>query len=295
MVALSDRDEVLALLRDVPGISDVAPEHIAISTLGGLSHRNLKVETPVGHFVLQIPIVDPHGPDRRLAIDATPSASRLGIGAELVHAEPRSGLLVTRWVAGAVTLTHERFRADARMPAELAGLLRRWHRSGERLQPAIDHYGALDRLRAGLANPVGSSRLYDALGRAQAELAAQVTPAPIHGDPDLENFLVAPAGLVLIDWEYAGMGDPAWDLGYLAHATDMTPSEEEAFLAAYAVPDMTLRRLRLNRMVAAALSALWLEARMQRGNSPDLSAAIKNRLRQAEQLSISLYPGTGSR
>jgi hypothetical protein len=48
-------------------------------------------------------------------------------------------------------------------------------------------------------------------------------------------------------------------------------------------------------MVAAALSALWLKARMQRGNSPDLSSAIENRLRQAEQLSITLYPDAGSR
>jgi thiamine kinase-like enzyme len=295
MVAGEERDEVLAVLRGVPALAGVDPARVAISQLGGLSHRNLKIETPAGHFVLQIPMADPHGPDRRQALEATPRASRLGIGAELVHAEPQTGLLVTRWVGDAETLTHDRFRADARIPDEVASLLRRWHRSGERLRPAIDHYDALDRLRDGLNDPIGSARLYDAAGRARAELRAQASPAPIHGDPDLENFLVSPAGLVLIDWEYAGMGDPGWDLGYLAHATEMTPSEEIALLASYAVPEMTLRRLRLNRMVAAALSALWLKARMQRGNSPDLSSAIENRLRQAEQLSITLYPDAGSR
>ena len=287
-------DEVAAALAGIPALAGIAPELIRVSQLGGLSHRNLKLETPAGAFVLQLPIADPHGPDRRQAIEATPRAGHLGIGAEFVHAEPQTGVLVTRWVAGAETLSHERFRSDAQLLGKVTGLLRRWHRSGVQLQPAIDHYDALARLRATLAEPVGSARLDDALRHARAELGTQVTLVPIHGDPDLENFLVAPVGLVLIDWEYAGMGDPAWDLGYLALATEMTPSEETALLAAYADTGMTLRRLRLNRMVAAALSALWLMARMRRDSSPDLSTWIEVRLRQAEQLSAALYPEAGS-
>ena len=294
MMADLDRDEVLALLRGVPALAGVVSEHIAISPLGGLSHRNLKLETPAGHFVLQLPIADPHGPDRRQAIEATPRASHLGIGAEFVHAEPQTGILVTRWVAGAETLSRERFRTDAQLRGKVAGILRRWHRSGERLRPAIDHYDALARLRATLAEPVGSAWLEGALRRARAELGTQAALVPIHGDPDLENFLVAPASLVLIDWEYAGMGDPAWDLGYLALATEMTASDEATLLTAYADTEMTLRRLRLNRMVAAALSALWLMARMRRESSPDLSSWIEVRLRQAEELSAALYPEAGS-
>lgn len=294
MTAVPDRDEILALLRRLPAFAGVTAANIGIVPLGGLSHRNLKLETPAGHFVLQIPVADPHGPDRRQAIEATPHASYLGIGAELVHAELDTGLLVTRWVEGGQTLSQERIRADAETLGIVADLLRRWHRSGRQLRPAIDHYQALDRLRAGLTEPIGSARLYDAIRQARTELQAQATPAPIHGDPDLENFLVAPSGIRLIDWEYAGMGDPAWDLGYFAHATDLTPAEESALLSAYTVSEMSLRRLQLNRMVAAALSALWLKARMRRDSSPDLSSAIENRLHQAERLSIALYPGTGS-
>jgi aminoglycoside phosphotransferase (APT) family kinase protein len=50
----------------------------------------------------------------------------------------------------------------------------------------------------------------------------------IHGDPRWENWLIersdegTPPRLVLIDWEFAGLGDPAWDVGsvlceYLAY------------------------------------------------------------------------------
>lgn len=289
-----NRDEVLALLRSVPVLAGIAPERIRISPLGGFSHTNLKLETPAGEFVLQIPVPDPHAPDRAQAIEATERASHLGIGAALVHAEPTTGILVTRWVADAEALSPEHLRSNSRVLGVVVGLLRRWHRSGEGLGPAIDHFEAIDRLRAASTLPVGSAGLELALDRARAERGMQASLAPIHGDPDLENLLSTPDGCVLIDWEYAGMGDPAWDLGYLALATGMSPSDEAALLAAYADPGITLRRLRLNRLIAASLSALWFTVRMHREASPDLSAWVQDRLRQAEELASALYPDLGS-
>jgi hypothetical protein len=294
MKTAGHRDEMLTMLRGVPALAGVAPESITISPLGGLSHTNLKLDTPVGAFVLQIPIPDPHAPDRAQAIEATRRASLLGIGAALVHAEPKTGVLITRWVADAETPSPESLRSNTRVLGEVVGLLRRWHRSGEGLGPAIDHFDAIDRLQAALPTPVGSARLGEALKSAKAERGTQANLVPIHGDPDVENLLSTPGGCVLIDWEYAGMGDPAWDLGYLALATDMSPIEEAALLATYADPEITIRRLRLNRLIAAALSALWFAVRMRREASPDLSNWMQPRLRQAEALAAALYPEPGS-
>jgi Ser/Thr protein kinase RdoA (MazF antagonist) len=294
MVTGSDRDDVLALLSAVPALAGIAPASIRVSPLGGFSHTNLKLETPVGDFVLQIPVPDPHAPGRAQAIEATRRASELGIGAALVHANPTTGILVTRWVAGAEELSPERFRRDPRFLGEVAGLLRRWHRSGERLGPAIDHFDAIARLRAALLAPLGSARLEKALKSARTERDAQASLAPIHGDPALENLLWTPDGFVLIDWEYAGMGDPAWDLGYLALANDLSPAGEAALVAAYGDPELTVRRLRVSRLIAAALSALWFAVRARREDSPDLSIWVQPRLRQAEQLSAELYPDAGS-
>lgn len=290
MTTGQDRDEVLALLRGIPALAAAVPESIAISRLGGLSHTNLKLETPVGAFVLQIPVPDPHAPDRAQAIAATRRASDLRIGAELVHDDPKAGIILTRWVSGAGTLSPESLRSDGRRLGDVVGLLRRWHQSGEGLGPAIDHFDAMDRLRAALPMPLGSPRLTDALASAKAERGRLASLAPIHGDPDLENLLSTQDGCVLIDWEYAGMGDPAWDLGYLALAADLTPVEEAAMLAVYADPEITIRRLRLNRLIAAALSALWFAVRMRRDAAPDLSNWMLPRLRQAEELAAALYP-----
>ena len=126
----------------------------------------------------------------------------------------------------------------------------------------------------------------------QATLEQQPPPKALSGALGWlrENLLSTPDGCVRIDWEYAGMGDPAWDLGYLALATDLSSVEETALLAAYADPAITIRRLRLNRLIAAALSALWFAVRMRREASPDLSNWMEPRLRQAEELAAALYP-----
>ena len=282
------------MLASVPTLSGLPKDRIRISRLGGLSHTNLKLETSAGDFVLQVPVPDPHAPDRAQAIEATRRASDLGIGAELLHDDPKTGIIVTRWVAGGKTLSPESLRSSTRLLGEVVGLLRRWHRSGDGLGPAIDHFDAMDRLRAALPTPLGSVRLTDALVSARVERGRQASLAPIHGDPDLENLLSTQDGCVLIDWEYAGMGDPAWDLGYLALAADLSPIEETAMLAAYADPEITLRRLRLNRLIAAALSALWFAVRMRRDAAPDLSNWMQPRLRQAEELAAALYPEAAS-
>lgn len=39
---------------------------------------------------------------------------------------------------------------------------------------------------------------------------------PIHGDPVPSNFLKISGQLMLFDWEYSGLNDPAWDLAFLS-------------------------------------------------------------------------------
>lgn len=78
-----------------------------------------------------------------------------------------------------------------------------------------------------------------------------VPPRPVHADAVLGNILSAPSGLLLIDWQCPGMGDPAEDLATLLSPSMMWlytgqilgPDWVEAVLAAY--PDAgTVQRTR---------------------------------------------------
>ncbi len=54
----------------------------------------------------------------------------------------------------------------------------------------------------------------------------------LHGDPAGENILWAPDP-VLIDWEYARLGDPADEIAYLFDQNGLTAQQREAFWRGY--------------------------------------------------------------
>ena len=56
---------------------------------------------------------------------------------------------------------------------------------------------------------------------------------PCHNDFLPGNLIDDGARMRIVDWEYAGMGDPFFDLGNFCINNDLTPDEDEAFLAAY--------------------------------------------------------------
>ena len=135
-----------------------------------------------------------------------------------------------------------------------------------------------------------------AIMRAEAELARDAgVLVPIHGDPVPGNVLVAPHGIVLIDWDFAGMGDPAWDLAYFALEAELVPAEEHNLLASHAMPGLGMRRFMLNKMVAAALAGIWGTVRMRDAGAPDLSVWISMRGAQAAEMAMLLYSGAALR
>ena len=105
--------------------------------------------------------------------------------------------------------------------------------------------------------------LAQAIGR-RIELALIMNPLelrPCHNDFLPGNLIDDGARMRIVDWEYAGMGDPFFDLGNFSINNDLTPDEDEAFLAAYdgnATPRADrLARLTLFRVVSDFREAMW--------------------------------------
>jgi thiamine kinase-like enzyme len=88
----------------------------------------------------------------------------------------------------------------------------------------------------------------------------------------------------LVDWEYAGMNDPAWDLAYFALEAELAPDAVEAFVATYGDDRVAVERLRSYQLVAAALGVLWSDLRDPVGEDPVLAEWALARLHFAESL-----------
>ena len=72
-----------------------------------------------------------------------------------------------------------------------------------------------------------------------ALLSDPIELRPCHNDLLNANFIDDGARIRIIDWEYAGMGDPFFDLGNFSINHELTPDEDEILLAAY---DGSVRR-----------------------------------------------------
>ncbi|MFZ4530505.1 MAG: phosphotransferase [Alsobacter sp.] len=243
----------------------------AATLLGGLTNRGACLVTPAGRFAVRLAWPDPGGAvDHEAAVTATRWAGAAGIGAELLFADPARGLTVSRWLDGepaSPTLLAARAVAAGALLRQVHGANPGWGRSSD--------YAALLAAYAERAGPAAAlpPAHTAALHAAVVALAASaLAPVPSHGDPVPANWLVAPQGLRLIDWDYAARHDPAWDLAWLAREAGFDPAAEAALLAGYAHPFMDAGRLSVLRLLVARVGSLWGEARAQQPGLPDATA-----------------------
>ena len=92
-----------------------------------------------------------------------------------------------------------------------------------------------------------------------AFLADPIELRPCHNDLLNANFIDDGARIRIIDWEYAGMGDPFFDLGNFSINHELTPDEDEILLRAYdgTIRPERLARLTLMRVVSDFREAMW--------------------------------------
>jgi thiamine kinase-like enzyme len=230
---------------------------------GGITNRNFRVRFGDRECVLRIPGRETNllGIDRRAERLACEEAARLGIGPALLAAG--DGYLVTEFLA-AEPIDGELLRAD---PSSAARALRAFHDSGIELPARFwvpDLLGDYQRIvsERGGALPADYDRVR-ALTARIAQAMPLADPSPCHDDLLPANILAlrsAPGDALLVDWEYAGMGHPMFDLGNLAVNNELDERSQELLLQAYfdAPPtDRQRAELQLMRIMSDAREAAW--------------------------------------
>jgi thiamine kinase-like enzyme len=231
---------------------------------GGITNENHRVEVDGEVFAVRLggQSAELLGIDRIRERAAAETAARLGIGAEVVHAMPEEGILVTRFVPGR-TLAAEDLARPEILPRVVA-VLRAIH-GAPPVEGTFSPFRTAETYRtvARRHGVDGPPELDDWLGLAR-RLEATLEPARpafCHNDLLAANFVDDGARLRLLDWEYAAQGDPFFDLGNLAANADFSPAAEARLLAAYlgpgARPPDALRRLAIMRVASDLREATW--------------------------------------
>ncbi len=236
---------------------DVEPER-----LGGLTNLNYKI----GSFVLRIPGQGTHEYiDRQAESVAAKSASEAGVNVELIHFDAADGLMVTRFLDRAVTMSPELFR-DLTSVERAGRALRRLHTCAAPFSTDFALFEMIDEYKSLLAAkqavlPDGYDEAEGIANRARSALAASPTSlAPCHCDPLCENFLDTGTEMYIIDYEYAGNNDPMWDLGDLSVEGDFTAEMDAALMFAYfegQPPQVDAARMLIYKALCDLLWTLW--------------------------------------
>jgi thiamine kinase-like enzyme len=257
--------ELVAALGRVP---ELAGLRLSLSPLsGGITNRNFLVEAPdsAQRWVVRLAGNDTHllGISREVELAATIAAAGVGVGPEVTAFIRPEGYLVTRFIEGSPVSDEAVHRPET--IRRIADSIRRVH-EGTAIPGLFVPLRMVEAYRAlAVTRGVPIPPEYDlsrAIGR-RIELALLDDPVelrPCHNDLLNANFIDDGARIRIVDWEYAGMGDPFFDLGNLSVNHDLTPGEDRCLLEAYdgapARPDR-LARIFLMRIVSDFREAMW--------------------------------------
>ena len=256
--------------------------------IGGLTNRNYKLNRGGNAVVLRLP-----GWGTARFIDRSSEranqevAALAGFTPQSIYFNDRTGVKITRFFPEAKALDAR----EARLPQwrdEVALLLGRFHSSGLVFAKRFDGFAmakTYERIAAGRL-----ARFYRNFAKVKARVMAlegplaaiSAVPVACHNDLVPENILRTASGLTLIDWEYSGMNDPAWDLASFFIESGFGPDDEAAFLSAYRGQAASesgkdlMTRISAFKLLQDYLWSLWSLLQEGASHSPESARYYRN-------------------
>lgn len=242
---------------------------------GGMTNSNFYVETEKEGYMLRIPGA---GTDqmvnRRWEQQNSSLGEHLGINVPTVYFDSLSGVKISRYISGARTMNGKTARMVPTM-RKTVRTLQRLHRSGLTMENTFDVTKEYENYKkqAEEVHPAYYAG-FEEMDRWFYHLADRLRGlgtdrCTCHNDLVPENFIEDEQGRqYLIDWEYAGMNDPMWDLAAHLLESGFTREEEELFLAYYfeGTPHDTFReKIAIYKMMQDILWSIWTVLKEAKG------------------------------
>ena len=225
---------------------------------GGLTNHNFRVVVDGEAYVLRIGGKDTEllGIDRDAEYHAALVAAELGIGPEVVEFVQPEGCLVTRYVAG------QQVPIGPGTIERVGAVLRTLH-GGAAFPGRFDSFRVVETyLRTARAHGVAEPSRYGWAHQIAARIErtrGDVRPVPCHNDLLNANFIDDGERIRIVDWEYAGMGDPFFDLANFSVNHELEEEQDRVLLIAYsgAAYEADLAALTLMRFMSDFREAMW--------------------------------------
>ncbi len=228
---------------------------------GGITNANFLVDLGDERVVLRVAGAGTAllGIDRDEEALASDLAASIGIAPPVLRRSTTEGWMVTRYLAARAVSPEE--LASEPMLGALAATLRRLHGAGS-INARFD-VAAIVRRYHDTASERGVREPFDfAAARAALDLGGRARPfrptCLCHNDL-LNSNLLYDDRIWVLDWEYAGMGDPFFDLANFSVNHDLPAGSDEALLTDYfgRCDERHLATLALFKILSELREAMW--------------------------------------
>jgi 5'-nucleotidase len=263
-VTSEQAENVHALLAGF-GLGERVPPPYAVSRLQqGANNENFVVESGGERYVLRIarPTAARFNLDRVRNVRAHEAAAAVGVAPEIVAAKLPEAHYLARFIDGP-SLNNERVHQPG-VVAAVGRALKSLH-GARAIEGRFSSFADTRRYLAiaveeGLQVPDGMEALMlkvDQIERVFGDLA--VTDCVCHNDLVPQNIIESPTGMQLVDFEFAGMGNPYFDLGNFAADAELSDAERGELVTAYfgAFDRSEDARVRLMVFMSGVRDALW--------------------------------------
>ena len=199
----------------------------------------------------------------------------IGVDSELIYFNEETGIKISEFILNAETLSPEAAKKQHNMKM-VCNILRTLHNSKEKMNNNFDIYKKIEKYENLSKEADGlfyedyyhvKDKIYY-LKNIMNEL--DVTYTPCHNDTIAENFIKSSEDkMYLIDWEYAGMNDPMWDLAAHSLENSFNDNEEELFLKIYfngKVEEKYKKRILINKIYQDFLWSIWTNIKEAKGD-----------------------------
>ena len=276
-----DKKEKSALLKNLKeticecmGIQE--SEINKISPIGGMTNKNFKVCINDKSYVLRVP---GNGTEEMISrqdeIKNAVYANRIGVDAELVYFNEETGVKISNFIENAQTLSPEAAKKQHNMKM-VCNILRTLHNSKEKMDNDFNIYEKIEKYE-NLSKKI-DGLFYEDYYQVKDKIyylknimnELEISYTPCHNDTIAENFIKSSEDkMYLIDWEYAGMNDPMWDIAAHSLENNFTEDEEELFLKIYFkgnVEEKYKKRILINKIYQDFLWSIWTNIKEAKGD-----------------------------
>ena len=232
---------------------------------GGITNQNYCLRVDGTPFFIRLAgeKTELLGIDREHERQAVEAAAGAGVGPGIVDFLPKHGCLVTEWIDGEQLSPEDVRRRD--VLERLVSSVAAYHEC-DKIPGSFSPFRIVEEYRESSKDRgVEVPNVYWELLERSREIQETfqrhpITERPCHNDLLDANFLMHEDRVMIVDYEYAGMGDVFFDLGNLSVNNEFDEDTDLALLEMYFGEEPTparIARLKLMRLMSDFREAMW--------------------------------------